>query len=810
MDVKKVFSFSGFPDHLATNEEKKDYAFGLQMAKAIEREWFYRNNGSGCTYYDNRREYSRLRAYARGEQDTKIYKDLLVQGDESSYTNYDWRPIQVVPKFLNLIVNQMSERLFNIRAEAVDKFSTDLRDSHRKNLDRFVKSIPIRKAAMEYLNLDTFPDNMEDMPSTEEEIDLFMKLKFKLAIEIACEEAIKYTLDLNDYKEVQTCFIEDVATLGIGALKHYTDPNKGIVVDWVDPARLVYSYPEHKNFKDVHYFGEVKRITINELKRISGKSFTDEELKELVEGVSKWQSYHNLDRPISYRDGDLDNNMVDVLFFTFQSTNDLVYKKKYTNNGGFKLVEKDGNFDKVDNNPNYDLVKNSYEVWYEGVLVLGTEHLFNYKLCENMIRPEGYLNRTLPNYVVYAPELYLNKTKSLIGRIIPYVDSMQQIHIKIQQMVAKARPNGIYIDVSGLNEIDFGEGNELTPMELIKIYDETGNVLGSSSTDDGSFNHGRVPIQELKNGVIDGLDRLIGAYNQYLNQLRDAIGIPQGADASLPHPDTLVGVQQQAAANSNLATRHILDSALNSTERLVKGLVLRLKDIFKYSDLKNAYINAIGKINVKTLESLKKYHLHDLGINIELKPDAEEKALLEANIRAAQESKDISLVDAIDIRSVQNIKLANELLKVRKLRNEKLKREHEKALIRETSEGQAMVAERASKAKQEEYLVKSESEIRAIQAKGSTKVMELEKEAELKKDLMAQEFSYNMQLKGVEYQGQKEKDKYREDRKDKRQDKAKSQESELIEQRQKSTAPKNFSASESNLTGDISLSRFNP
>lgn len=810
---KDLFKKGHFPSVLAPDEEKVKDSYGLKFAKQIEYEWFYRpeTGGGSCSYYDKRTKYHNLRLYARGEQDTGIYKKLL-GGEDSSYTNYDWRPLQVLPKFVKLIVNQMTERLFDVKAEAVDKYSTDLKDTHRKNLETLMLAKPVMQNVKQELGVDMMPDDIDSYPESQEEIDLYMRLKYKPAIEIAAEEAIKYTLDLNEYDETQSRVIEDITTIGLGAIKHTTDPSKGIVVDYVDPANMVYSYPTHRNFKDVNYYGEVKRMTVSELKRTSNGKFTDEQLEELPQNSGAWSRYHGNETGNSnLRENDLEGTMVDVLHFTFKSTKTLSYKKKFNKSGGYKMTKKESTFKKKDSSyGGYDVSKKVIDVWYEGSLVLGTEMIFNYKMCENMIRPDGYLNITQPNYIVYAPDLYQNRTLSTVEKVIPYIDEMQQIHIKLQQIIAKARPNGIYIDVAGLNEITLGDGNVLTPLEAIKIYDETGNVLGTTSTVEGDYNYGREPIKELKNGVIDGLDRLIGAYNHYLGLLRDAIGIAQGADASMPHPDTLVGVQQMVALNSNTATRHILDAGLSISEKLGKGLSLRVKDIFEYSDIKNAYIHAIGKVNVKILEALKKYHIHDLGINIELKPDAQEKQFLEGNINQALAKEIITLDDAIDIRNIGNTKLANELLKTRRIRREKEKKAHEQQMIKAQGESQAMAAEKSAQAKQMEIQAKNQSDLSVVSAKSQAKMAELEKEAEVKLKLMEKEFEFNMQLQGMQVQASQQVEKQKEDRKDSRQDRANTQQSELIDQRQKNSKPKNFESSEDNLSGSVELSELEP
>jgi len=804
---------ASFPDPLATDEEKAKEEYGLKMGWKILQEWFYRpevGSGGACSYTEKRNKYHNLRLYARGEQDTKRYKDML-NGDDDTYTNYDWRPIQIAPKFVKLIVNQMSERLFDIRAEATDKYSTDLKNSRKEFLENLVIAKPMMEKAKESLGVDLSPQGAEEYPETLEEIELFMKLKYKPAIEIAAEEAISYTLELNDYEDIKKSFIEDIVTIGIGAIKHQTHPRKGITIKYVDPADLIYSYPKHKDFKDVHYFGEVERMTLHDIQILSGKQFTKEELKAMAGTTSQWSRYQgNTQDNNQYRQEDFENLMVDVMHFTFKSTNTVTHKKKYLKNGGFKMTKKTSDFDKPDPAyKGYDVVKKRIEVWYEGSYVIGTDTLFNYGLCENMIRPKGYLNRTVPNYIIHAPEIYQNRTRSLLGGVITYIDQAQQIHIRLQQLIAKSRPNGISIDVHGLNEISMGDGNVLTPLELIKIYDQTGNVLFSSRDTGGDLNYGGMqPISELKNGVVDGIDRMISSYNHYINLIRDAIGVPQGADASLPHPDTLVGIQQQAAANSNTATRHVLDSCLITSEKLGEALSLRLKDIFKYSDLKNAYLNAIGKINVNILKSLKDYHLHDLGINITLKPDMEEKQHLENNINQAIQQQIITLDDAIDIRNVKNIKLANELLKTRRVRREREKKQHELQLEEVRMSTQVEAAERAAQAKQQEIQAKSQADLQLVQAKSQAEMAKIEAEKMAKSELMGQEFNYNMQLQSIEVSSQMGKEEFKEKRKDERVTLQSNHTAKLDEAKKLNKPAPRFESREDSITGGMDLSDF--
>lgn len=813
---KSKFSIDSttFPDPFVSDEEKATEEYGKKFGNAIQYEWFHRQGGESVTNYQNKKaEYHELRLYGRGEQSSQLYKDLITGGDSSSYTNYDWRPLQVAPKFIDIIRNQMLERLFEVRIEATDKVSIGKKDHYKKYLEDLMRAKPLMMEAQEVLGVDVSPEGgIEGIMDTQEEIDLHMKLDFKPALEIAAEMAIDATLRMNDYEEIQEEFIRDIVEIGIGAIKHVTDPNKGIVPKYVDPANLVYSYPKKKNFSNVHYYGEVETITIMEFKRLTGDRFSKDDLLDIAGSTRDWNNYQGNESYQGNLDASaLDSLRVQVLHFTFKTVNSLTYKKKYKNNGGYSMTKRESTFKKKDKNyKGYDVVKKDIDVWYKGSMVLGTNVIYNYGKCENMIREKGNINVAPAPYIVYAPEIYQNRTRSMLKRIISYLDIMQQTHIKIQQTVAKARPNGVAYDIAGMSEVDMGGGSSLSPLELMKIYDETGNVLYSSIRADGTPNPAGIPIQELANSVTKNLSEFIATYNFYLNLIRDALGIPQGADASLPHPDTLVGVQEQVNINSNTATRHILEGILNMTERLVEGISLRLVDIFKYPHLKDLYINHIGEVNVKVLEALKDYSLQDLGTHVELKPSQQEKQLLESNIQIALSKDLITIDDAIDIRMIGNMKLANQQLKLKREKREKARQAHEKEIAAIQQEAQIKAAQAASQLKQQEYQMKLQADLALEDKKIQNEIMKLRAEEESRLRLMEREYQYNLGIKSAETQVTNQKEKYKEDRKDMRQDRQNTQASKLIEQRDTKGASLNFESESDRISGNIGTDDFIP
>lgn len=826
MAIKKshlnISSFRVTPNPFATSEEKASDEYGLQYAKLIEHEWFYVNSGNTSNqFYDKRLKMDEQRRYARGEHDTGLTKKLISDGvDGESYSNYDWRPIQILPKFIKLVVNQMIERLYEIDAQAVDGISQGLRDEYKDILQKNMYAKDMLSDAKDLLGIDLVPSGLGEIPDSEAEIDLHMKLKYKPAIEIAVEQALKYTLELNEYDEIQKMNLKDLVEIGVAALHHRTDPTKGIIAEYRDPADMVWAYPTRSNFSNVTYYGSVRRLTISEVGRLSGKKFDTEELEKFKNVSNEWQGYNHISNEFWYRGEDLPNTMVDVLDFTFKTTKKTKFKKKYKSNGSFSITEKSSDFIKTPEQvakeeeqgfKDYDILEDVQEVWYEGSLVLGSNLLFNYRECSNMVRPEGFISNTASsNYIVYAPELYQGRIQSLVDRVIQYVDQLQQIQTKIQQFVAKAKPNGIWIDIDGLQELDLGDGNSFDALDLIRYYDETGNLLGTSRLSDGGYNNGSLPIKELNNGAMAGLEQLMNAYNFHFQMFRDSIGIGQGADGALPDPRTSNGALQLQQTMSNVATRYILESQLKMTQYLANGLVLRLKDIFKYSNLKDAYINSIGRVNVDVLKSIGSLHLHDFGITIKLKPDAQDRALLEANIQAEIATGSLGTEDGIDIRKISNITVANEMLKVRKDKRIKEAQAREIEKIQANGEASQRAAESAAAAKQQQIQFETDSKLRLEEFKRESDRIKLEAEVNAKRMLMADEYYYQTGIQSEIAKNKRSDDSYKEDRKDKRTAIQATQQSKIKAEQSKEGGGKaiDFKSAHTSITGELGMDDF--
>ena len=490
-----------------------------------------------------------------------------------------------------------------------------------------------------------------------------------------------------------------------------------------------------------------------------------------------------------------------------------VYKVKETGSGADKLIEKDDSFNPPENEQsNFSRLQRSIETLYEGAMVLGTSKLLKWEMSENMMRPKSNFTKVKMNYNIVAPRMYKGKIESLVKRITGFADMIQLTHLKLQQVMSRMVPDGVYLDADGLAEVDLGNGTNYNPQEALNMFFQTGSVIGRSFTSEGDMNPGKIPIQEITSGSGGNkIQALIGNYNYYMQMIRDVTGLNEARDGSLPDERALLGVQKLAAANSNTATRHILNSGLFITSEVAECLSLRISDIIEYSPTKEAFIQSIGVHNVATLEEMSQLHLYDFGIFLQLAPDEEEKAVLENNIQQALAQKSIDLEDAIDLREVNNIKVANQLLKIR--RKKRMEREQQIQQQNIQSQAQANIQQQQASAQleiQKQQALK-QAEAQLLQMQSQLDAQKMQGDAQVKAQLMAQKFQYDMQLKSMETQGIKDREVSKEDRKDDRTKIQATQQSEMIEQRKSGKAPKNFEDSSNDiLGGGFDLGGFQP
>ena len=786
-----------FPSQVVSDFEKASYEYGLKVAKAIEAEWLDKTTSNKLGTYRN--NFHNLRLYARGEQAIQKYKDELSINGDLSYLNLDWKPVPIIPKFVDILVNGMADRDYEIKAYSQDPYGVSKRTEYMESILKDMRTKDFNDAALQNFNIDLYQNDKDTLPDSEEELALHMQLNYKQAVEIAEEQAINVLLEGNNYELVKKRLFYDLAVLGIGCVKTTFNTSEGVTVDYVDPANLVYSYTDSPYFEDIYYAGEVKSIPINELVK-QFPWLSQEELKEIQQDAMIYE------KGKAYRMNDRDKNKVQVLYFNYKTYTNQTYKIKEVGSGAEKVIEKDDSFDPpIDKEGNFNKLQKQIECLYEGAVVVGSKKLLKWEKAKNMLRPKSDYSKVKMNYSIVAPRMYNGKIESLVSRITGFADMIQLTHLKLQQVMSRMIPDGIYLDADGLSEIDLGNGTNYNPQEALNMFFQTGSIIGRSFTGDGDMNPGKVPIQEISSSSGgQKMQSLIQTYNYYLQMIRDVTGLNEARDGSTPDANALVGVQKLAAANSNTATKHILDSGLFLTAEVAEQLSLRISDIIEYSPTRDAFIHAIGAHNVATLEEMSGLHLYDFGIFINLAPDEEEKAMLENNIQVALGQGLIDLDDAIDIRDIKNLKLANQLLKIRRKKKQDRDQKMQQENIQAQSQANAQAQQAAAQAEVQKKKELVASDIQLEQAKAEMKTKILQEEAKVKKQLMDHEFELQVKMAQMTG-GQSLSEAEKEDRKDKRAKMQASQQSELIDQRQNNKPPKNFESSGNDILGGVEV-----
>jgi len=778
-------TYSSFPDQVVSEAEKNEIDYGLQVGRAIEGEWFRNYRGLGFRYATNFENYHRLRLYARGEQPVQKYKDELAIDGDLSYLNLDWQPVPVISKFVDIVVNGISSRSYSINAFAQDPTSIKTRTEYANMLNRDLQQRELLQQIEEMTGRNyTSPKGKELNLQSEEDLKLHLQLDYKQSIEIAEEEAINNTLAFNKYDLINRRVNYDLTVLGIGATKTDWNRSQGVTVKYVDPANLVYSYTEDPNFEDLYYVGEVKPVALADLKE-QFPWLTKDEMIEI-------QKYPGNAEYLRNWNGRADDQTVQVLYFEYKTYIDQVFKIKNTDHGLEKALQKNADFNPPAND-NFKRVSRSIEVIYSGAKILGHPMMLKWELAENMTRPLADTTKVYMNYSICAPRMYKGRIESLVGRITGFADMIQLTHLKLQQVLSRMVPDGVFVDVDGLAEVDLGNGTNYNPAEALNMYFQTGSIVGRSMTQDGELNHGKVPIQELQssNGM-PKIQALISTYQYYLQMIRDVTGLNEARDGSTPDPNSLVGLQKLAAANSNTATRHILQSSLYLTLRTCENISRRIGDSLDFPLTLKALQQSISIFNTETLKELKESQYHDFGIFLELEPDEDEKALLEQNIQMALQQNQIFLEDAIDVREIRNLKLANQVLKQRRLQKQAQDQQAQQANIQAQAQANAEQSERSAMAEMQKQQALAESTLQIEQGKSQFKIQEMQTQGEIDKQLMAEKFRYDQQLKQMEMGQMQQKEQFIEDRKDNRTKLQASQQSQMISQRNNGGAAIDF------------------
>jgi len=811
--MKKVngisINHSAFPSQNTPFDIQISSDFGLQVGQAIQAEWFYRSART-CKFFEQRDEIHKRRMYAMGMQGVGRYKEWFAVNGDMSYLNLNWKIVPVIPKYVDLLANGMAQRDFQIKAVSIDPTSVEEKQNRRKNLETDMLAKDFIGNVKQNLGMDISSVPFDEIPESMEEIDIKMEMEYKPNIEVAAELAIESVLKDNNYDYlVRSRFERDIIETGLGVVKHGYNPSNGIEVSYVDPMNFIYSYTEDPFFQDCFYFGEYKNVNLSEIYR-QFPNLSVEERERLENVAATWNNYYEIN--FSTENNDNMDGKLGVLYFNFKTSREKVWKKKKNTKGGLKVIPKTNDFVyKGTGDTDFEKLTKIEEVWFEGVMILGTNILLDWKVCENMVRSKSNFHKATPNYHCIAPKMYKGIIDSTVNRIIPFADDIQMSWMKLQQIKQRVVPDGQYIDIEGIAGINLGNGQEYGIEDALNMYFQTGSVIGRGTGYGGEFNQSKVPIQEIRHS--SGADKINTLWNSIqisLDMISKAVGINDAVDGSNPDKNALVGIQKLAAYSSNVATRHILTSSMFLTSEIAKSISLRVSDVMQYSKTKDDLIRKISASNVTNLEKLKDLYLHDFAIDIELVPDEEERAKLDADLTFEIQAGNLGVEDKFAVNSIKNMKLAYKYLYVIKNKRMKEKQEQEQAKIQAQTQSNIQSTQAASESKAQLLNMEYQGKAGLVEAEKMKEIEILNAEVQAKMMLMEKEFQYNMQLKGVEAEGLRSREAIREDRKDERTKLQATQQSQMIEQRKKDLPAKSFESSGNDVLGGISLGGFTP
>jgi len=783
---------SNFPDPLASSEEKQGKGYGLKYAKSIYQQWG-KIDQQNSIYGNRKKTFEKNRRYANGTQDTAIYRSLLTSLDpnngDGSMLNLDFTPVPILPKFVRIVVNKILSLNPYPNLEAVDPLSSSEKDTDRRKIEMLIaaknqlKKIEDKTGVVIGMDSNAIPDTLE-------EVEIFIGNNIKSSSEIAAQIATNLTLDWNDFNEgvLRRC-VNDLAVLGISVVKRDNDPQHGIKTSYVDPINFVHSFTEDPNFSDLVYAGHVKHVPIQELKRMAGDQFSEEDYKLIAQKAQKKYGYDasklsqsSYDRVNNVSSFGYDEYMIEVLDFEFISVDCEYFESKESRYGNVGFYSKGESYKAPKNSVfNREVSKLENASVYGGCYILGTDFLFNYGKKNNIPKNIHDISRTNLSYSVCATNLLDMMPKSMVDSCIGFADQLQLTHLKIQQAVAKAKPDGIIIDIEGLENVQLGKGGELQPLDLHDIYEQTGVFYYRSKNPDGGFQN--PPIREIGNSIRN-INELIGLYNHYLKMIRDATGINEVMDATSPKGDALVGVRQQALAAANNAIYDITNASMVLYKKVCSDIVKCIQVIHPDSVLYRIYENAIGRENMSVLSSFRNLAMYNFGVRVVKEMEEAERQYLEQNIQIALGHKEIDLEDAIAIRQLKDVNQAERLLVVRR----KKRIAQQQQMAQQNSQQQAQVQQQSAQAA-------SEARQQELQLQAQLKAQEMQLKAQLEAQLEEVKHGFNKEIEMIKAQAVSNKvqsetsfkqaiETMKDDRKDERVKKQAVEQSKLISQRQ--------------------------
>ncbi len=594
-DEPIAYSGGQFPSPLLPREQMNKKETGYGVAKAIYATSIYGQN----SYYNQRNSlFATNRTFAAGKQPFTSYLDLLGTDGHIAFANYSFHPRPVAPKFRDILVNDIMERMEQVECTGLSLAIQKRKDARKNNMAFKMKHGDFIQAAEQAAGMKFSDDGEDFVPEDEEELELWSQLNNKEREETLMAQGIEFILYNNDWNAIKKELAEDLVDTGLAADLTYFDGRKRIRVKKIRPEYLIYGATNTLNFRNIPYVGHVERFSITDFRALF-PDYPEEKLWSLAyEFRGLYGNPQNLadfiqDYVLAYT-RPYDSWLIDVLFFKYRVLKEIDYVKGVDGNDNpiFEFRKSDGS------NPRKKPYKARIPTWYEGAWPIGATEMASWGEMQNLIRNNEDVEDVSSGYSIYM----LNNNGDMIPKspmemIRSSIVQMDLSILRMQNVIATTPPNGIKMDLDAILDTDMGKGiGKVGPLKIREIYTQTGDVYYSGSKMSGDLAN-RNPVEQMISSFGDKLQQYIAVYNFELNCIRDYLGINEVKDGSQVSPRLGLGVMQGQINASNMSTIHIYNGFISILTETARNIACLLWDALNTPTTNDMYIKLLGKEN---------------------------------------------------------------------------------------------------------------------------------------------------------------------------------------------------------------------
>lgn len=776
----------GFPDPLAPFAVKLSKEYGLSIARLISSDWLDPDGriSGNCNLLQRSSYVRKKKLFVRGEYDVSHFKNAYAPREGAlELVNLRFKPINFAEKYCRIVSNGMSDKNYQIDIRSTDRLTALNRQAERDRMLKYMVGKPLIQK-MKALGVNVAGN--VDIPEDEQEIEVKLETKGKPKIEIAEEILINYVLNTNKWDFLSEQYNKDITDIGIQIARVYLDKHDGVKFAYVDPENYFHSRVSTNDFSDKRYEGVVDTISINDIKRESG--LADEDLRKIAKGYwpksKQWDDHCPID--------DILGIMVPVMRFAYKTDKTITYKKKTRKGETVKMSRRGDDYQ----GPEHAKVSNTFDTWLEGNYIVGTDYLYDYKECENLY--DDVMNKALSPFVTIAYDIYENRLRSFSDNIEEPVAMLQQMHLKVQQLINELKPDGIAIDISLLAELDDGSAGPKKEVwqTALNLWETKGIAFVKTINmgEDGVKTGAAITPLAIQQGT--ALAPLLNSWAHYANQIRESTGINPATDGTMA-PDALVGISQLAQLASNTVTRGYVKASVLFKKRLCEVISTRLHAIFRYKEavkLRELYTNVVGKEMLDAIEVLKDRHLHEFAFTYEVYPTVDDINELKEDLAIALQAGQIDVAVKYETIMIarSNIKRAAEYLKYEIRKSIKEAHERELAAAEHKSRNDAMAAQSKVQADTQSYSVKKQIDLDFAIKMAEIDVQKEQALTRVRQPETEREFEHEEYMTKIKAAGDWNTKKYLEDRKDDRTGIQATQQSKLKKQAMTNGQPIDF------------------